>query len=34
VLLLTHALAALLNQRTHKADKPIGTMGKTENPIL
>ena len=33
VLLLTHALAALLNQRTHKGLKPTGTMGKRENPI-
>lgn len=33
VLLLTHALATLFNQRTHKALEPIGTFQETENPI-
>lgn len=33
VLLLAHALAALLDQRTHKGYEPIGTMTKTKIPI-
>ena len=33
VLLFAHALATLLDKRTHKAYEPIGTMQKKENPL-
>ena len=33
VLLFAHALATLLDKRTHKAYEPIGTMEKKENPL-